>query len=258
MILIKLGGSVVTDKSRPFSIREDVISRLAQEIRRADKEIILVHGGGSFGHPVAREHNLQEGLTSKEQIVGVAKTRAAMGELNQRIVKSLVESKVNAVSIQTSSIFRCRNRRISEAHVEALSDFLRLGAVPVLYGDVAVDSSLGVCILSGDQIVSYLARELSAEKVVFATDVDGLLDADGMLVKEVTEENFKAATGFAGARSGDVTGGMRGKIEELSHLMEAGIPSIVVNALVEGRVENALLGKNTHGTVFKGIAHDRG
>jgi len=78
MIILKLGGSLLTDKRRKFSFRFEVMKRVAQEIKESGARLVVVHGGGSFGHPLAVEYKLAEGIVSEEQLRGVALTRAAM------------------------------------------------------------------------------------------------------------------------------------------------------------------------------------
>jgi len=250
MILLKLGGSVVTDKSRAFSMREEVVKRLAGEIAEVGGELVIVHGGGSFGHPVATEHRLQEGLASETQLLGIAKTRLAMERLTERIVSILVSKALPAVPIQSSSVFQCRNGRIEKAEIWLVKGLLRLGCIPVLNGDVALDEARGVCILSGDQVLAYLARTLGAERAVVATDVDGLFDRGGRLISRVTRRSAAKVIPYI-TPSGDATGGMQGKVEELINLAEDGVPSTMVNALVKDRVRNALLGRKVKGTVFE-------
>lgn len=54
MILLKLGGSLLTNKARAFSIRGAVLAGVASEISAAKEPLIVIHGGGSFGHPLAK------------------------------------------------------------------------------------------------------------------------------------------------------------------------------------------------------------
>jgi isopentenyl phosphate kinase len=252
MIILKLGGSVITDKSIPFSVRTKAVERIAREVKEAGKEVIIVHGGGSFGHPIAHEYGIQDGLKDPDQIIGVAKTRLAMSELNQIIVESFVSEGLPAASIQTSAIFNCENKRISEANIDIISEFLKIGIIPVLYGDVVIDMVHKVCILSGDQIVTYLARKFSPEKVILGSDVDGVLDKKGSVIEEIDHNNKKIVLDSIGPRGGDVTGGMRGKVGELISLSDDGVSSVVINATQEGRLKNVLLGKRTIGTLFRG------
>jgi isopentenyl phosphate kinase len=251
MIILKLGGSVVTDKSRPFTVRSGLIKRLAREIKESGKRVVLVHGGGSFGHPLASEYELQDGLTEGRQIFGVAKTRLAMDELNNQIIDIFVEAGVSAVSVQTSTVFKCKNKRIEKANLEPVEDFLKIGLTPVLYGDVVLDRAQGVCILSGDQIVAYLTRKFKPEKVILATDVDGVLDNKGVVIEVINSKNASSCIRDIATTEGDVTGGMKGKVEELVELTKSGVSALVINAAVEDRVKNALLGKRTIGTLFE-------
>ena len=73
LILLKLGGSLLTDKDKPNSIRKDVVKSAIQQIINADEKIILIHGGGSFGHPLAKKYNISEGINSNipNQILGL-------------------------------------------------------------------------------------------------------------------------------------------------------------------------------------------
>lgn len=74
LILIKLGGSVITDKSKPFTARPGAIKRLVGEIKQAGKiykgKILIGHGSGSFGHTVAAKYKTQEGIDKKDSING--------------------------------------------------------------------------------------------------------------------------------------------------------------------------------------------
>src|SRR4030042_6583960 len=94
--------------------------------------------------------------------------------------------------------------------------------VPVLYGDAALDEKLGFTVLSGDQIVSHLARKLGASKIVIGVDTDGLYDADPKLTKNAKlygtlplEELVKIKEKLGGSTAADVTGGTVGKIAAL-------------------------------------------
>ena len=68
MIIIKLGGSVVTDKSKPMTARHDVIDRLSKEIASVPGSKVIIHGGGSFGHIKAKEYELHYKIARKGDI----------------------------------------------------------------------------------------------------------------------------------------------------------------------------------------------
>jgi len=50
MILIKLGGSIITKKGKPESARRKTIDNILKQFKKIDEPSILVHGGGSYGH----------------------------------------------------------------------------------------------------------------------------------------------------------------------------------------------------------------
>ncbi len=256
MILLKLGGSLITRKEVPFSFRHRVMRRLASEILpAAEREgLVVVHGGGSFGHPLALEYSLHRGLSSEHQLRGVALTRHAMAELNRLVVGCLLDAGVSAFGVQTSAIAKCSGGRLEGLELSTVRWLLKHGLVPVLCGDVAQDSELGACILSGDTLLRVLALELKPERIVLATDVDGVYTArpdkpGAELVPEITpREAHRLKLSLEG---GDATGGMRRKLEELLELAKHGYTSLIINALEEGRLRKALSGESVRGTIVK-------
>jgi isopentenyl phosphate kinase len=257
MIILKLGGSLITDKSKQFVVRADVLERLAEEIKEgSEEELIIVHGGGSFGHPVASKYNLQDGFKNKEQIDGIVETRKAMNELSRSVINAFHEQKLPVVAIQPSANITCKAGRIEDMDTGVIKKFLELGTIPVLFGDVVLDKELGFCILSGDQIVTFLAENFSADKVILAADVDGVYDKnpqkfdDAKLITEIKSTKADILDTLK-TRDGDVTGGIKGKIEELILLAKKGVPSQVINAMEPGRLKKALKGEEVTGTVVR-------
>lgn len=244
MIIVKLGGSAITDKSRDFTPRLNVIESAAEQISRIEEKTILVHGGGSYGHPVAKKFGLHLGFRDWAQIEGVSRTRYSMTQLNQLIISTLIEKGVPAVSIQPSACFLCENRRISLSFLDPLEKLLDLACTPVLYGDVVTDVRMGFCILSGDQIVSYLARKFTPRKVIFGLNVNGLYTRDpqyedAALIEDIT---FSDLDSVSGGEIGDVTEGMKGKLAEI--LQMKGIEVDLINLM-----KDETLAKAVHGEV---------
>ena len=256
MIILKLGGSLLTNKEKKFSINKRVLRRIVSEIKESGKNLVIIHGGGAFGHPLAREYKLNRGYTSKSQIKGIALTRKAMQDFNNIVVGEFISQGVNAISLQTSAIAICENRRIKSFNHEMIKKFLELGVTPILYGDVVLDDRLKFCILSGDQIVSYLAKILKPERIVLAIDVDGVFDKnpkkykDAKLIDRITSTTFKELKSKCDFESyaDDVTGGIESKIRELINLAELGYSSVIINAKRRGRLKKALLGHEVVGT----------
>lgn len=251
LIVLKLGGSVITDKKVPYSYREAEVRRLGEELASNwPKPLIVVHGGGSFGHGVAAEYSVREGYRETRQVKGFIKTVAAMRELNGKVVSSLTESGLPAIGMSSSSVFITNSGRIATCALDAVLSALDIGLVPVLNGDAVFDRTLKFTILSGDQIAIYLAERLNAQRLIFAIDVDGVYASNAqtgsrILMPELSEKTHKT---IRYADSHDVTGGLAAKIEEAFRALESGVEVIVLNGLAKGRMEAAISGQKTTGT----------
>jgi isopentenyl phosphate kinase len=259
LTVLKIGGSVITDKTAEMTARTQEINRLAEEIEKAYvPSLVLVHGGGSFGHPVATRHAIKEGFKEPSQALGFAETHHVMTVLNGLLMDSLVWHNVPAVSITPSSCVMTENGRIKSFSDSSLEELLRMRLLPVLYGDAVLDTKLGFTILSGDQLVTYIATKFNAERIIIGVDVDGLYEADpktdnsAKMFEHLTlEELSKFQKSFRGSKSCDVTGGMFGKICELAPAVEKGIPATILNATKPDYVYKALKREKVQGTVIE-------
>jgi isopentenyl phosphate kinase len=258
-IVLKIGGSVITDKDGELSARTEVINRLSEEIARAKiSSLIIVHGGGSFGHPTATRHAIKEGFKSESQKIGFAETHHVMTVLNGLVMDSLVWHDVPAVSVAPSSCAITEAGRIKIFDGNALRMLLNMSFVPVLYGDVTLDEKLGFTVLSGDQLASHLAARFNASSIIFGVDTDGLFNSDpktdknAKLYSHLTlKELINAKEKLRLPAKTDVTGGMHGKVSELAQAVEMGIPVKIVNASKQNRIYKALLGEEVEGTTIE-------
>lgn len=246
---------MITDKQRRFSVRQETLRRIAKELAAAKEPLIVVHGGGSFGHPIASKYGIAKGYAYKRQLMGFSITHRAMEELNGYVVDALKGAGIPAIAVQPSACTVVKNGRIISMELAPIKKLLELGITPVLYGDAVPDLSRGMSILSGDQLVMYLARELGASRVILGVDVDGFYTADpkscrgAQLVREITPESWRSLAKSANAsKVRDVTGGMARKIEELLPLAELGIEAEIINATKPGILRRALLGERGLGT----------
>ncbi len=257
-LIVKLGGSVITDKRRPFVVKRATLTRLAHELAAARKPLVIVHGGGSFGHPVASKYKIADGYKNKSQLMGLSLTHQAMERLNAYVIEALQKAGLPAIAIQPSACAVVNGGRIQSMELTPIKKLLGLGAVPVLYGDAVPDIRSGMSILSGDQIVAYLARELNAAKVILGVDVNGVYTANpkkdkrAKLVRKITpvDQEIVRSLGAAGVK--DVTGGMRNKVNELLPLAMRGVEAEIVNATRPGVIKKAVQGKRGLGTVVMG------
>jgi len=254
--ILKIGGSVITDKSGELAARMQDISRLAEEIRDANvQNLIIVHGGGSFGHPLAQQYAINAGFKEENQRIGFAETHHVMTMLNGLFMDALIWRDVPAVSITPSSCIIAKNGRIQYFEEASLKMLLKMGFLPIMYGDTVLDTELGFTILSGDQLVSYIATRFNAERIIIGVDVDGLYDADpkvkktAKIFKRLTLEELKKLQSSLGKPTAcDVTGGIFGKIAELIPAIEMRIPVTIVNATKPNYIYTALKGEKVEGT----------
>lgn len=255
-LIVKLGGSVITDKRRKFKVRRSVLRRLARELAVATGPLVLVHGGGSFGHPLASEFGLAKGYEHEGQLIGFALTHHAMEKLNAHVLDALHRAGIPAVAVQPSACVVVDGDRIKSMELKPLRKLLELGIVPVLYGDAVPDLSKGMSILSGDQLVVELARELGVGRIILAADVDGVYMADpkmdkkAQLIGEINQTNWPLIESrLTSTTSGkDVTGGIANKIKELLKLAGRGFEAEIVNATRPGVLRRAISGERGLGT----------
>jgi len=256
LTILKLGGSVITRKDKPLTPNIQVIKRLAEEISRADfHPLIIIHGGGSYGHPVAKKYRIADGFKDGSQIFGFSETHEAMMRLNSLLIRNFLEYGLPAFSISPSSFIMTRKGRIGTLNEEILKTALEFGLIPVLYGDAVLDAEQGFAILSGDQIAAVLAIKLDAERIIMGIDVNGVCDSDpkrnpsARLIEEISLKDFERIMGqIGGSQSLDVTGGMLGKILELKAAVEYGVEALIINALLPDNVYRALKGEDVVGT----------
>ncbi|MHB8604250.1 MAG: isopentenyl phosphate kinase [Thermoplasmatota archaeon] len=255
MLVLKLGGSVLTDKSQYATLRAKELSRLASEVASVERGLVIVHGAGSFGHMKAREFALAEGRKgTREQDGGFADVHRDVRRLHLAVLDALAAAGVRAVGCAPLDVVELKNGTLHHFDAAPIARALAAGLTPVTFGDAVFDSERGFGIVSGDQLVDSLARGLKAERVVFATDVDGIFDREpieGRLValqERLTSDDALAVTAPREGRSPDVTGSMAGKIARIASLAKAGIPVDVVNGLAPGRVAAALSGGKVVGT----------
>lgn len=262
LIILKLGGSVLTDRSHPFTPNRSNVERLCKEITRGynkkKNSLAIVHGAGSFGHPLVSQTGIHKGISRAEQLMAFAEVQGWQNYWNLVVTKALRKEGLAAIPCQPSSHSVMESGRLVWMPVDAVRGFLEIGLIPVLYGVPAYDRDQGCSILSGDLIAPHLARELAAKKIIHGTDVDGVFTDDpnrnpkARLIKEITSRNIEEVKKYLSASSFvDVTGGMTRKVMELMDLAKLGIVSEIVNANKPGLVEKALAGKSGLGTIVR-------
>jgi len=254
-VYLKLGGSLITDKTRRETPRLDLLGRLCGEIASALRarpglRLILGHGSGSYGHFAAEQYGIHRGCPAQWR--GYAETAAAAARLNRLVVDACLAAGVPAVALQPSASARTRDGQIEELATWPAEILLRRGLVPVVYGDVALDETRGCAIIATEQVFAFLARHIPPSRILLAGEVDGVYTDDphrtasARRIPLVTPATWHESAGqLAGARGFDVTGGMRSKVRLMLDVVESlpGLEVAIFSGLEPGRVEAALLGR---------------
>ena len=249
LTFLKLGGSLLTDKTEREALRADVLARLAAEIaaaRRAnpDLKLLLGHGSGSFGHTAAARHGTRSGVTGPEQWYGFADVSDAAARLNRAVIAALLAAGVPAVGLPPSASAVVADCTIRELAVAPIQAALAAGLLPVVFGDVAFDTVRGGTIISTEEIMDYLALEMRPARLLLAGETPGVLDAAGQLVPLINRANYEALRpALGGSRGADVTGGMASKVVAMLDLAEK-IPGLTIHifsGLERGMLERLLI-----------------
>ncbi len=257
--LVKLGGSLLTDKKKKEALKKKRLQRLCREIHSGKKkeQLIVGHGGGSFPHYPAHKYKVKGGIKNKNSLKGFALTSDAAARLNRIVVRELLKAGENAVSVQPSAWLIARNEKIHTSFLEQFMLYLKKGFLPVPYGDAVLDSRLGVTIASTEKVLGELALKLNGKRLIVVTDTEGVFTADpasgkkAEFVPEITDKNYKELRErLKGARGTDVTGGMLHKVEELHGLAKQGIRCQIISGKKKNNLKKALLGKKI-GTIIR-------
>ena len=221
-----------------------MVSALSEDIASSDQSVVVVHGGGSFGHGVAKQHGISSD-PAEAPAVGVAQTRGAMYELDRMICKTMMEYKLNPYPF---SPFDAISRAGKATVATWLRGLLKEGLTPVTFGDVMLTPS-GFKVLSGDVIMQELAKILSPDRCVFALDVDGVYEGNTrVIIPELSPSKVKRMSVSAGD---DATGGMRSKLDAAARIAGGGTKVCFVSGYRRNEFSKALKGLDFYGTVVR-------
>jgi isopentenyl phosphate kinase len=256
LILLKLGGSLITDKEKPYTARIEVIRRAAIEITEAFKanpnlQIILGHGSGSFGHYAAAESGFKEGYFSAVQWEAFQKVWFAAQELDHILTEELNKSGLSVISIPPSATVIAENKHVASWDLAPIKRSLEAGFIPVVFGDTVFDKNIGGVILSTEELFLHLVKELKPDGILLAGKEKGVwrdFPKNTQLLDEISPENFeKFNSNIIGSGSIDVTGGMRKKVALMLEALkiESSLRIEIFSGEVSGNIYKALLGIRT-------------
>ncbi len=263
VVLVKLGGSLITDKRGDCTPRLPVIERLAREIAAAQprmrERIVLGHGSGSFGHAAAARHGVGSGPLDRQALTGASETRARAAELHALVTSHLLAAGLAPFTWAPSSALVARAGAPCGAHLEPLIAALDSPLLPVTYGDVVLDREWGASICSTEAVLRYLAGRLErrgyrVRRALWLGATEGIYDREGSVVPRIDRGNYGRVRRMIGSTAGtDVTGGMLLRLETARSLARRGIESWIADGRIPGLLTAGLLGegrKNLPGTCF--------
>ena len=245
MILIKLGGSIITNKEKPLSARRKTIDNILNQIKRIREPMILVHGGGSYGHYWSVKYDMHT-KPAKYDMRGVSIVKNSMIDLNKIILDSAVKNRINAYCLPPTD-FMNGNKPIKNK-ILTINEIAKSGLTPVTYGDALWFGKKKSYILSGDIIMTVIGKILKPRLSVFVLDVDGVYS--NTKSKKLIHD-FKKEKPVISKNKIDVTGGMTRKITEATNMSKSGLKVFFVNGNKPKRILDAVSGKKFEGTIFR-------
>jgi len=251
IVLVKLGGSAITDKSKSKTINLTVLKQLAQELKRAKLPLLLSHGAGSFAHRSAEKYGGKKGYTTTK---GIAQVASDVRELNFLVTKTLIDAGLPAIAISPMSMIFTDKGEIVQQNFAIIEEMLTQGLVPVVYGDVLWDQSWKSTIFSGETTLNHIAIYLqekgyTVREVIQVGNTSGVYNAKGKTIPSITSASWPTLQkNITTSTTIDVTGGMQHKVEEALKLTSYHIPTTLINGTKKFELLHALTGKNAHAT----------
>lgn len=255
LAIVKLGGSVITRKREVERTRPKVLARLAREIAAVPEvRVVVLHGAGSFGHPGAARFGLArappEGEESRRRARGAAIVAAEVRRLHLVVLRSLVAAGASPASVPIATHARNREGQLVAFDASPFSSVLERDQMPVSFGDVVPDERWGTSILSADEIAVRLSGALHPDRVVFVSDVPGILEGPARgrrtAVAELTEATIDRLR--PASETADVTGGIRAKAQAMLTIARGGVDAGLISGLTDGTLSRALRGEIVYGS----------
>ncbi len=235
LFVVKLGGALLDDSS---ALSATIDSICALHTARPGS-VIVVHGGGSsvdrhlarLGMPTEKRDGIR--LTPPEQMIEISAVLS--GRVNATIIAELLARGSSAVGLSladgflTSSITTTRYPfnpgcvgEVVGGDAKLVHTLLHAGFLPII-SSVAVDAGGDLLNVNADDAAAAIARIVGATRLVFLTDVSGVLDQDGALISQITASEVATLI-----EQGVIYGGMIPKINNaLATATETGICVVI-------------------------------
>jgi isopentenyl phosphate kinase len=255
LVFLKLGGSLITDKNTPRTARIEVLQRVGKEIKSALEQdstlqILLGHGSGSFGHFSGKKYKTRAGVSSQKDWLGFAEVWYDAASLNQLVIKALKDAGLSPVAFPPSSTVFTSKREITSWDLRPIRSTLDKGLLPVVFGDVVFDSSIGGTILSTEDLFMYLGRNLEPARILLAGQDPGVWrdfpECTSLYGKIHPGDRNTLGGTVSQSLATDVTGGMVDKVEQMLNLIEdfPDLECLIFSGVEPGSITKALSGQD--------------
>jgi isopentenyl phosphate kinase len=262
LYFLKLGGSLITDKSRPHTARMDIIARLAQEIHSAqikqpDLKLLIGHGSGSYGHVPASRYGTRQGVSSSAEWNGFVEVWREARALNDVILAAFAAEGLNLLAFPPSACALAEDAQVSCWELSPIQAALSAGIIPLVNGDTVFDSVRKGTILSTEDLFIYLAPRLQPQRILLAGIDEGVwadFPVCTHLLRTITPQDHSALkANIIGSAAVDVTGGMAEKVNLMLQMVDQipGLQAAIFSGRVPGQLEAALTG-DLPGTIIQG------
>ena len=239
---IKLGGSMLIDEKIRKTILEDV-----SLLKFVGINPILVHGGGKDINALSEKLGIDvkfvEGKRhTSDETLNVVKM--VLGRVNDEIVEELEGMDCKAIGTTGKSGSMIKARRVEElgnvGHIEVvdasiIQGFLDQGYVPVIQ-PIGLDQNDKAVNINADDVASAIAKAMHAEKLIFLTNVPGLLEDEkdeSTLISSITTKGLKDKLKWE-----EIQGGMIPKVKGVIDAVEHGVKNV---HMIDGRKEHSIL-----------------
>lgn len=261
LVLVKLGGSLITHKDKPYTARPEMMAQLAEQVslirhKNPNLKLIIGNGAGSFAHQSAQKYNTINGFSGDEEKLGFCLVHQDALDLNLLLTKVLLQAGLPVVSLSPLTMVVTHNKIVSKSSFLNIENSLQAGLIPLVFGDVVLDKAIGGTILSTDTLLAELAKYFYLQhnwkvRLVNAGNYPGVCNYDGQVVSQITQANYSQIKAVLGrSESVDVTGGMAKKVEDFLAIASLGIDCWIIDGNIPGNLVSSVLGTPNQGTLI--------
>ncbi len=264
LVLVKLGGSLITDKDKPYTARLEIMTQLVEQVslirhRNPNLKLIIGNGAGSFAHQSAQKYNTIHGFSNDEEKRGFCLVHQDALDLNLLLAKVFLQAGLPVISLPPFTMVVTHNKKVVTSDFLTIENSLQAGLIPLVFGDVVLDKAIGGTILSTDTLLAELAKYFYLQhnwkvRLVNAGNYPGVCNHDGQVISQITQANYSQIKAVLGkSESVDVTGGMAKKVEEFLAIASLGIDCWIIDGNLPGNLVSAVLGTPSQGTLIRAV-----